>query len=147
MLKLISASLLAIALFAKDPVQPIYQDKGLAIKGYDPVAYFTDKAPKKGDPNFSLEWMGAKWLFTNAEHRDMFKASPEKYAPQFGGYCSFAVSKNTTAGISPNAWDIVDDKLYLNAALAHGLWKNNIPGNIKKGQENWPKIEKLAVTK
>ena len=115
--------------------------RGLAIKGYDPVAYFTDSKPVEGDSDFTFEWMDAKWRFANAEHRDMFAKDPEKYAPQFGGYCAWAVSQGYTANIDPDAWKIVDGKLYLNYSKdIQEKWSKDIPGNIKKAEENWPKL-------
>jgi YHS domain-containing protein len=115
---------------------------GVAIKGYDPVAYFADGKPAKGDAKFSHDWNGATWRFASVEHRDAFKAEPEKYAPQFGGYCAWAVSQNYTANSDPeNAWRIVNGKLYLNYNReVQQKWEADIPGNIAKGDSNWPKI-------
>ena len=114
---------------------------GVAIKGYDPVAYFTDAKPVEGNSDFTFEWKDAKWRFATAEHLAAFKASPEKYAPQFGGYCAWAVSQGYTAGIDPAAWKIVDGKLYLNySADVQKKWALDVPGNISKAETNWPKI-------
>ncbi|HRE81168.1 MAG TPA: YHS domain-containing (seleno)protein [Opitutaceae bacterium] len=115
---------------------------GVAIKGYDPVAYFTEGKPMKGDSRFSYEWKGATWRFARAEHRDAFMATPEKYAPQFGGYCAWAVSQNYTANTDPeNAWRIVDGKLYLNYSRdIQTKWERDVPGNIAKGELHWPKL-------
>jgi YHS domain-containing protein len=114
---------------------------GVAIKGYDPVAYFTEARPVKGDSNFSSEWNGATWHFASAAHRDTFQAAPEKYAPQYGGYCAWAVSQGYTASIDPDAWKIVEGKLYLNySAEVQKKWSGNIPGNIVKADVNWPKL-------
>ena len=116
--------------------------RGLAIKGYDPVAYFTDSKPVEGDSDYTFKWMDATWRFASAEHRDMFAKDPEKYAPQFGGYCAWAVSQGDTAGIDPDAWKIVDGKLYLNYSKdIQEKWLKDIPGNIKKAEENWPKLK------
>ena len=110
---------------------------GVAIKGYDPVAYFTDAKPVKGESEFTFDWMGATWRFASAAHRDLFKATPEKYAPQFGGYCAWAVSQGYTAGIDPAAWKIVNDKLYLNYSLEiQKKWEGDVPGNISKADVN-----------
>lgn len=142
----ILTALFAWAAFAGDPVNPIYQtDKGVAVKGTDVVAYFTLGAPTPGVPAFTHEWSGAKWQFANAKHLEMFKASPAKYAPQYGGYCSYAVSIGKTASVSPKAWKIVDGKLYLNHSLAQGKWRKDIPGAIAKADQNWPKIEKKPL--
>ena len=112
-----------------------------AIKGYDPVAYFTQGGPAKGKGAHSHEWMGATWYFANAENRDLFAGDPETYAPQYGGYCAYAVSQGYTAKIDPDAWKIVDDKLYLNFSLkVQKIWEKDIPGYIAAADENWPKI-------
>ncbi|MGI8744551.1 MAG: YHS domain-containing (seleno)protein [Bryobacteraceae bacterium] len=143
MLKLITFTLLAsMTLFAKDSVTPIYQENGVAVKGTDVVAYFTDGGPVKGIPQYSYEWMGATWQFANQKHLDLFKAHPQKYAPQYGGYCAYAVSKNETASITPKNWKIVNGKLYLNHLFAQRPWEKHIPENIEKGDHNWPGIAK-----
>ena len=125
----------------KNPVN--VDKKGIAIKGYDPVAYFTEGEPVKGSAEFQHEWNSAIWHFSSAEHRDMFKAEPEKYAPQYGGYCAYAVSQGKTANIDPDAWKIVDGKLYLNLnKRIHRKWEKDIPGYIKKADKNWPGVLK-----
>jgi YHS domain-containing protein len=124
-------------------VDPIYQHDGLAIKGYDPVAYFQQSAPVKGSTQFSYQWQGTKWLFASAENRDRFQAQPERYAPQYGGYCAYAVSKGRTASIDPGAWTIVDGRLYLNYSKGvRNRWGQDVPGNIAKGDKNWPDLHK-----
>jgi len=119
---------------------------GTAIEGYDPVAYFTDGKPVEGDSDYSYEWMDATWYFASAENRDLFAADPEKYAPQYGGYCAYAVSQGGTATIDPEAWRIEDGKLYLNLNKdIQATWMKDIPGYIEKANANWPGIrEKLA---
>jgi YHS domain-containing protein len=112
-----------------------------AIKGYDPVAYFTEGKPVKGKRAHSYEWMGATWYFAHADHQAAFAKEPEKYAPQYGGYCAYAVSMGTVAGIDPQAWAIVDGKLYLNLSPhVQQLWKQDISGHIAHADANWPKI-------
>lgn len=112
-----------------------------AIKGYDPVAYFTEGGPAKGKSAHSHEWMGATWYFASGENRELFAADPEQYAPQYGGYCAYAVSQGYTAKIDPDAWKIVDDKLYLNFSLkVQKIWEEDIPGYIAKADINWPQI-------
>jgi len=126
---------------AEKPVNTTFL--GVAIKGYDAVAYFTDGKPVKGDSDYSYEWNGAEWRFSSAAHRDLFKADPVKYAPQYGGYCAWAVSRGYTAGIDPDAWKIVNGRLYLNYSMkVQQQWAEDIPGNIAKAEENWPKILK-----
>ena len=113
----------------------------LAIQGYDPVAYFTDSKPVKGSADHAFTWNGAEWRFASADHLAKFKAAPEKYAPQYGGYCAWAVSQGKTANIDPASWKIVNDKLYLNYdSDIQKKWALDIPGNIKKADANWPKV-------
>jgi YHS domain-containing protein len=114
---------------------------GVAIDGYDPVAYFTEGKPVEGSSDFEYEWMGATWRFASAAHRDQFAAGPEKYAPQYGGYCAYAVSQGATADIDPDAWHIENAKLYLNLnKKVQSIWLQDIPGYIGKADANWPKI-------
>ncbi len=139
---LISAPLaFAIAGASRAMTSPIYVEDGIAVDGSDVVAYFTQSKPVPGSADFSYDWMGAKWLFSSAENRDMFAANPEAYAPQFGGYCAYAVSQGYTAPTVPEAWTVYDGKLYLNFSMrAQELWSQDIPGNIAKGNENWPGV-------
>ncbi len=112
---------------------------GVAIDGYDPIAYFTQSKPVQGSAQHALEWGGATWHFATAEHRDRFKADPATYAPQYGGYCAWAVAQGQLAPIDPQAWAIVDGKLYLNFSPGiHAKWGKDIPGNISKADQNWP---------
>ena len=114
---------------------------GTAIEGYDPVAYFEEGRPVEGDSDYAHEWMGATWYFASAENRDKFVADPEKYAPQYGGYCAWAVANGYTAEIDPQAWAVVDDKLYLNYSLdVQKQWQQDVPGHITKADANWPDI-------
>lgn len=114
---------------------------GVAIQGYDPVAYVTQSAAVKGDAGITANYDGATYQFANAANRDAFAATPAKYAPQYGGFCAYAVSKGYTAPIDPQAFSVVDDKLYLNFSKSvRGLWSKDIPGNIVKGDSNWPKL-------
>ena len=114
---------------------------GVAVKGYDPVAYFKSGKPVKGDKQFTLEHLGAKWRFSSQENLDLFKAGPGKYAPQYGGYCAWAVSRRYTASIDPEAWKIVEEKLYLNYSKAvQTKWEEEISANIEKANVNWPQL-------
>ena len=115
--------------------------EGIAIKGFDPVAYFTIGKPLKGTEEFTYKWKGATWLFSDREHLDLFAADPERYAPKYGGYCAYAVSRGTTADIDPDAWSIVDGKLYLNLNKdVRKLWSDDIRLNIEKADRNWPSV-------
>jgi len=115
--------------------------RGGAIRGTDPVAYFTEGKPVPGSREFTAEWQGAEWRFASAGNRDLFLADPEAYAPQYGGYCAWAVAQGYTASTVPEAWEIVDGKLYLNYSLGvREQWRQDIPGNIRKGDANWPGV-------
>jgi YHS domain-containing protein len=140
MLLLLAASGLATPVAADGVVNSSFLG-GVAIEGTDPVAYFDQGRPVEGSSDFEHEWMGATWRFVSAENRDRFAADPEKYAPQYGGYCAWAVSQGYTAKIDPEAWSIVDDKLYLNYSKdVQKQWSADVPGNIAKGDANWPTI-------
>lgn len=140
------AGLLGLALIASTPAQaaedPVYQSfLGTAINGYDPVAYFTDGKPVEGSSDHAYDWNGAEWHFASAENLETFKAAPEKYAPQYGGYCAYAVSEGYTAKTDPHAWRVVDGKLYLNYNKdVQSKWLQDIPGRIAKADQNWPKV-------
>lgn len=115
--------------------------RGLAIGGYDTVAYFTDGKPVEGSSEFVTTWKGATWRFASAAHRDAFVAEPDRYAPQFGAYCAWAVAQGYTASIDPEAWRVVDGKLYLNYSKSvQKQWEEDVPGNIARGDANWPKL-------
>ena len=113
----------------------------LAVSGYDPVAYFREGKPVKGGDEFKTSWKGATWKFSSAANRDAFQTNPEAYAPQYGGYCAWAVSQGYTASSDPEAWHIENGKLYLNYSKSvQSRWKQDVPGNIEKGDNNWPKV-------
>jgi YHS domain-containing protein len=127
------------AALASQAAEPVYTKEGAAIGGYDPVAYFTLGKPTKGKAEFEAEWKGARWRFSTPEHRDDFKAEPTKYAPQFGGYCAYGLTKGYAAPTAPDAWKIVDGKLYLNYDKdVQKLWEKGLPAIIGEGEKNWP---------
>jgi YHS domain-containing protein len=139
-LLLLGCGLAGVAAAKDAPVNATFFGN-LALQGYDPVAYFTDGKPVKGSADFAFKWNGAEWRFASADHLAKFKATPEKYAPQYGGYCAWAVSQGSTANIDPTCWKIVGGKLYLNySADVQKKWAADIPGNIKKADANWPKV-------
>lgn len=140
---LVAVAALAWAVAPSLAADPVNKSRlgGIAIKGYDPVAYFTAGAPTKGDRRFEQEWSGAIWRFASAANRDRFAADPERYAPQYGGFCAYAVSEGGTAAIDPESWSIVDGKLYLNySAKIQAQWEADVAGHIARADENWPKI-------
>ncbi len=125
---------------AKDPVYTS-TFSSVAVSGYDAVAYFKDGKPVEGSSDYEFEWNGATWRFANASNLEAFRKDPAAYAPQYGGYCAWAVSQGYTASTDPTAWRIVDGKLYLN--YSHSVqrrWEQDIAGNIVKGDGNWPKV-------
>jgi YHS domain-containing protein len=122
---------------ALDPVNASFF--GVAIEGTDPVAYFTEGRPVAGSKAHSLEYLGATWRFASAEHKAAFEADPEKYAPQYGGYCAWAVSQGYTAGIDPDAWSIVEGKLYLNYdERVMKTWLEDRDALIEQADARWP---------
>ena len=130
--------LTAVPARALDPVDSTLL--GVAIDGYDPVAYFTEGKPVEGDSAHTYSWRDATWRFTSAENRDRFATDPERYAPQYGGYCAWAVSKGYTAGGDPQAWTLHEGKLYLNYSKSvRANWAQDIPGNVAAGDRNWPR--------
>ncbi len=119
----------------------IYTENGVALDGQDVVAYFTQNKPVQGNKNFTYNWKGATWQFSSAQNRDLFAKNPEKYAPQYGGYCAKAAADGDLATTVPTAWKIVNNKLYLNYnADAQKEWNQDIPGFIAKADKNWPAI-------
>lgn len=136
-----SILLLFVCFIASAQKSPVYVTKVGAIKGYDPVAYFKEGKPVKGHETYTYQWQGADWHFSTEENMEAFKADPEKYAPQFGGYCAYGVSKGALYKIEPEAWKIVDGKLYLNYSKGiQEKWEANQAAFIKKAEENWPKV-------
>ena len=117
-------------------------DTGLSLRGYDAVAYFAVNNAVKGDAKYSYVWNGATWLFSSEENMNKFKADPEAYAPEFGGYCAYAVSEGYTADADPEAWKIVDGKLYLNYNRdVQKTWEKNEAERIVNGKKNWQQLK------
>jgi YHS domain-containing protein len=132
---------LSSAAFARSPEVYTGILSATAVGGYDPVAYFTEGKPVQGKKEIAFTWKGVSWRFANEKNLEAFKAKPEAYAPQYGGYCAWAVSQGYTAKGDPKAWSIVDGKLYLNYnADVHKTWQKDAPGNIVKADKNWPKV-------
>ena len=128
------------------PVPAVNATDAIGVKGYDPVAYFTRGQPTPGVDQYSYSWKGVTYRFVSADDLQLFKANPEKYLPQYGGYCAYAMSLNRIADISPSQWTIVDGKLYLNNGFfAQSLWSLNKSGNIVSADRNWPQYPKKPV--
>ncbi|HBS42021.1 MAG TPA: hypothetical protein DEA26_05025 [Oceanospirillales bacterium] len=118
----------------------------LAIQGYDAVAYFTQGKPVQGSAEYTASYQDAIYHFSSADNRDRFRAYPEKYAPQYGGFCAMGVALEKKLDADPTAWRIVDQKLYLN--LNHAVqkkWLSDVPGNIDTAEETWPEIRHKTV--
>jgi hypothetical protein len=132
-------ALAAATAFAVGASAAIAEDVPLAIKGYDPVAYFTLGKPTKGVPEFAYDWDDHRYLFVSAEHRDRFKAEPVRYAPQFGNYCAMALAKGEIVIANPENWLVSDGKLYVFGKPAPAgpvLFQNDLATNVVKANQN-----------
>ena len=122
---------------------PYNNTNGIAIKGYDPVAYFLQQKPVEGKDEFSYDWSGSKWKFASQADMDSFKMAPQKYCPQYGGYCAYGLSENHKSPADPNAWTIIDNKLYLNYnRQVKEMWMKNSATRIEAADKNWPALKK-----
>jgi YHS domain-containing protein len=118
----------------------VFSNKAGAIKGYDPVAYFTQSQPVKGNAKITYAWHGATWHFVNEENKATFTKNPEQYAPQYGGYCAYGVAKGYNVKIEPDAWAIENGKLYLNYDQSvQKDWNKDRKGYIEEANKNWVK--------
>lgn len=137
-----SAPLAAIAATrAGAQTAPIYANDAIAVDGSDVVAYFANNGPVQGLAAFSFEWRGAAWHFASKDNLDAFAADPAAYAPQYGGYCAWAVAQGYTAPTTPEAYSIVGGKLYLNYSKSvQRRWERDIPALIKAADANWPAV-------
>lgn len=116
---------------------------GVAIEARDPVAYFTENAAIRGEDNITATHEGAIYKFTSEAHKQTFVEDPEKYVPQYGGFCAYAVAKGATASVEPNKFTIVNGKLYLNYnGRVQTDWRKDIPGHIISADRNWPLLRK-----
>ena len=142
MKKLLSLSIILAIAVAAHAGEVVNIDKtGLALQGYDPVGYFTDGKPVKGSTEFTADYKGARYQFASAQHRDTFKETPEKYAPQFGGFCGYAASINKLAEIEVDYFQVLHDRLILqHNNKAWDLWHKDVDGNLKKAETNWPAL-------
>jgi len=123
------------------PVNTLGSPDGVAIRGYDPVAYFRDNGPRPGRPEFSARHGGATWYFASAENKALFEADPERYLPAFGGFCAYGTSRGYLVKIEPEAWSIVDGRLYLNYDLnVRKTWLGRTQTYIARADGNWPRL-------
>lgn len=122
----------------------VYNKGGVAVNGFDIVAYHVEMKTVKGDANYSHNWNNVIWYFSSKSNRNAFKNSPERYAPQYGGFCAYAASKGSLAPTDPHAWTIHKGKLYLNYSISvRKTWKNNIDQHIERADKNWTQLKKL----
>lgn len=141
-LALLTGFILAIAVSSFAQTAEVFQTSDGAIRGYDPVAYFKEGKAVKGSPQLAYTWHDAKWLFSIQKNLDLFKASPEQYAPQYGGYCAYGTSQNHKAPIDPQAFTIVGGKLHLNySSSIKATWNKDQTGYIQKADKNWPALK------
>jgi YHS domain-containing protein len=137
---------LAIALFSVCSVvsaqkSPVYAPKGIALDGYDAVAFFKQGKPVKGSSAYAVQWNGAQWLFADKADLESFKNTPEKYAPQYGGYCAYGAAKGHKASTEVDTWSIVNGKLYLNYDQdVKSTWNKDQAAYIESANKNWPQI-------
>jgi YHS domain-containing protein len=119
-----------------------FERDGLAIDGYDPVAYFTEHKPVKGSAQFRSDFQGSTFRFASAAHRDAFDADPAKYAPRYGGYCAYGMAKGYKAKIDPEAFSVIHGILYLNYSESiRTRWLSDVPGYIRQADANWPTVQ------
>jgi hypothetical protein len=121
----------------------------VAIKGYDPVAYFTEQRAVKGNESISHRWLGAEWKFSNEKHKALFVETPVKFAPQYGGFCADGVAYGDfTTNIDPQSWRIIEGKLYLNYDQGSAAELEEVEGQLAKIEKNWPEVRanKIANT-
>ena len=144
MKRIIIVAALAISSVAQTQAQKssVFAPDGKAIKGYDPVAFFKESKPVKGLNNLSYQWQNATWLFSSKENLETFKASPEKYAPQYGGYCAYGSADGHKAPTQPDTWTIVNGKLYFNYNTdVKAMWVKDQKHFIEVADRKWPEIK------
>jgi len=118
-----------------------FEKNGIALRGYDPVAYFKSGQPVRGTVAYTAEYRGSTFQFASQANRDAFVAAPAKYAPQYGGFCAFGAAGGYKAATDPTAFSVVDGKLYLNYDRAvQKEWSKDVPGFIAKADKNWPTV-------
>jgi len=139
---IITALALVTAVQAYAQQSEIFAPGGKAIKGYDPVAFFKESKPIKGSDKFQYQWKDATWFFSTSENLEAFKADPEKYAPQYGGYCAYGTSQGHKAPTQANTWTVLNDKLYFNYNdKVKELWTKDQANLIKAADEKWPEMK------
>jgi hypothetical protein len=132
----------ALAALGRPALAEVNTASGVAIGGYDPVAYFTEGRPVRGSRRHRLAWNDALWFFASGEHLEAFAAEPERYAPRYGGFCAYGVAQNYKVKIDPHAWSIVDGRLYLNYdRRVQETWIKDTRRYIAEADRNWPALD------
>jgi hypothetical protein len=140
--RLVGMVVAGILLLAASAAWTLAADR-LAIRGYDAVAYFTEGKPVPGSAEFERDWQGSRWRFASAAHRDMFVADPDRYAPQYAGYCALGVAIGKKFDVDPQVWRIVNGKLYLNYDQGGAKeMDKDVAGTIKKADQNWAMMQR-----
>ena len=133
-------------LFAPSSGAARTDDDRVALKGYDPVAYFTEKRPMLGDAQYRYEWDGAIYQFASARHLELFKANPDRYLPQYNNWCAASVAKGVKVYGNPEWWLVVDDRLYLfGRPIGPELMSKDPAAMKKEADKNWPEVSKLPA--
>lgn len=123
-----------------------FEKDGVALRGYDPVAYFSVGMPVKGAAAHHYQYKGSTFYFASSANERSFVRDPEKYVPQFGGFCALGTANGYKVSTQPDAFAVVDGKLYLNHDLkVLARWKEDVPGNITQAEKNWPEVSKSAL--
>lgn len=121
---------------------PVFISNGKAIRGYDPVAFFNESKPVKGNDSLNFEWNSATWNFSSEKNLNLFKSNPELYAPQFGGYCAYGTAGNHKAPTQTETWTIINNKLYFNYNQSvKQKWISNQDSLIKQAENHWIKLK------
>ncbi len=145
MCRLLTLPILCLIACSALAVDEVFVTDAGAIRGYDPVAYFTDGGPVPGDPQHHHEWNGVMWHFSSRENLEAFQADPQRYAPQFGGFCAFGMSRGYKVGTDPEAFTIHEGKLYLNYSLpVRATWLKDTDAYVEKADSNWTRLEHEA---
>ena len=135
------AAILSAGVAAPADAEKVFAPKGIGAGGYDPVAYFTDAAPVRGSEAFTVEHAGVTYRFASAAHRDAFVAEPERYLPRYGGYCAYAAAKGALAPTDPEAFSVVNGKLYFNYSQdIRKRWLSDADAHIEAADRNWPRL-------
>lgn len=122
-----------------------FEQDGAALRGHDPVAYFADNKPVKGTAELKADYKGSTFHFSSKANQDAFVSNPERYAPQYGGFCAFGTAGGYKASIDPTAFTVVQEKLYLNYnAAVQKQWRSDIPGFVNKADRNWPAVSRQS---